>query len=516
VATIDGDLAAIAAADRGRPRRDVTIIGAGMAGLAAALELEALGHTVRILEASSETRGRAWTHRFSDGTYGEFGPMRIPENHDYTMHYVKRAGLDLRRFVTSHENLSCFYDIRGVRTRMRDARAELYPKFELSTSQREDDLPPKMLARAVGDVVDGLTETERASLKTGDLASDRLRAIDRMTMGEFLAERCGEDAAELVGAATGLETLYDRTATMLLRDALTSTGNTFYEIVGGMDLLPRGLATQIKGEIALKSPVRGIHRQNDGSVELVVERGGTSEALQCDAVICTIPFAVLHTLDVDPPFEPAKNLAVRRLGYASSTKVLLHCRRRFWEADQGIAGGASMSDLLYRATYYPSDNAVPVTEPVPMRANNNSMYGGYRDGEFVPNDPEVSAGPGVLLASYTWGQDARRLGTLSPEERVRVVTRQLARIHPEIEEAAMVDDFATMFWDEYPWTNASFAELLPGQQESMHEAAAKPEGNVFFAGEHTSLDTGWIQGAVSSALRAVREVVSAPDADPGR
>ena len=116
----------------------------------------------------------------------------------------------------------------------------------------------------------------------------------------------------------------------------------------------------------------------------------------------------------------------------------------------------------------------------------------------------------MLLASYTWGQDARRLGHLPPEERVEVVTRQLARIHPEIEEAGMVDDFATMFWDEYPWTNASFAELLPGQQQSMHAAAAKPEGNVFFAGEHTSLDTGWIQGAVSSALRAVREIVSAP------
>jgi monoamine oxidase len=338
-----------------------------------------------------------------------------------------------------------------------------------------------------------------------------LRAIDRMTMGEFLAQRCGDDAAELVGAATGLETLYDRTATMLLRDALTATGNTFYEIVGGMDLLPRGLATLIKGEIALESPVRGIHRRGDGSVELVVERGGASAPVDCDAVICTIPFSVLHTLDVDPPFTSAKNLAVRRLGYASSTKVLLHCRRRFWESDQGIAGGASMSDLLYRATYYPSDNAVPVTEPIPMRARNNSMYGGYRDGEFVPSDPEVSAGPGVLLASYTWGQDARRLGHLPPEERVDVVTRQLARIHPEIAQAGMVDDFATMFWDEYPWTNASFAELLPGQQQSMHAAAAKPEGNVHFAGEHTSLDTGWIQGAVASGLRAVREIVSAPD-----
>ena len=91
-------------------------------------------------------RGRAWTHRFSDGTYGEFGPMRIPEHHDRTLHYVEQCGLELRRFVTAHENLSCFYDIRGVRVRIRDAQATLYPSFELSALQRDDQVPPKMLA----------------------------------------------------------------------------------------------------------------------------------------------------------------------------------------------------------------------------------------------------------------------------------------------------------------------------------------------------------------------------------
>jgi monoamine oxidase len=503
---VEDDLRGIAAADVGRPRRDVTIIGAGMAGLTAAVELEALGHRVRLFEASAEARGRAWTHRFADGTYGEFGPMRIPEHHDYTRHYVRRCGLDLRRFVTAHENLSCYYDIRGVRVRMRDAARDLYPYFELSQQQREDSIPPKMLARAVGDVVDGLTDAERASLRTGELASDRLRTLDRMTMGEFLAHRCGPAAAELIGAATGLEQMYDRTATMLLRDALTATGNTFSEIVGGMDVLPRALAERVQGPIVRRAVVRGIHRRADG-VDLVVQRDGTRTVEACDVVLCTIPFSVLHLLDVAPPFSAPKAFAVRNLGYESSTKVLLHCRRRFWETEHGIAGGASMSDQLYRAMYYPSDNAVAVTEPTPMRARFNTMYGGYLNGEFAPGDPSVSDGAGVLLASYSWGQDARRIGQLAPDERVALVTRQIARIHPEITEDGMVDDFATMFWDSYPWTNASFAELLPGQQSTIHSDTVAPDGKVHFAGEHTSLDTGWIQGAISSALRAVREIV---------
>jgi monoamine oxidase len=505
------DLPAIAAADdASRPRRQVTIIGAGVAGLAAALELEALGHSVRIFEAGAEPRGRAWTHRFSDGTYAEFGPMRIPQHHDYTHHYVKRCGLELRRFVTAHENLSCFYDIRGVRVRMRDAVKELYDHFDLSPQQREDQVPPQMLARAVADVVEGLTDAERASLKTGTLASDRLREIDRMTMGEFLRMRCGDDATELIGSATGLEQMYDRTATMLLRDALTATGNRFEEIVGGMDMLPRAMAKLVKGEIVTHSPVRGIHRRPDGRVDLAVERDGSTMLETCEVVLCTIPFSVLQLLDVEPPFEKAKTAAVRNLGFESSTKVLLHCRRRFWESDYGIAGGASQSDLLYRALYYPSDNAVAVTEPEPSRRRFNPMYGGYVNGEFAPASPDVSAQPGVLLGSYTWGQDARRLGQRSHEERVDIVVRQIARIHPEIAEPGMVDDHASMFWDSYPWTNASFAELLPGQQSTMHADTTTPEGNVHFAGEHTSLDTGWMQGAIASALRAAREIVAPP------
>ncbi|MEX0664387.1 MAG: FAD-dependent oxidoreductase [Acidimicrobiia bacterium] len=84
-------------------------------------------------------------------------------------------------------------------------------------------------------------------------------------------------------------------------------------------------------------------------------------------------------------------------------------------------------------------------------------------------------------------------------------------MHPEIAEPGMVDDVATMFWDSYPWTNASFAELLPGQQSSIHDDAIAAEGSVHFAGEHTSLDTGWIQGAISSAFRAMREIVSRAD-----
>ncbi|MGH7808024.1 MAG: flavin monoamine oxidase family protein, partial [Thermodesulfobacteriota bacterium] len=93
-------------------RLRVVIVGAGIAGLCAAYELEQRGHEVMILEAESRhVGGRVRTARFGDGLYGEFGAMRIPQGHDLTRHYIARFGLPLRKFVQS--NPEAFYYVRG-------------------------------------------------------------------------------------------------------------------------------------------------------------------------------------------------------------------------------------------------------------------------------------------------------------------------------------------------------------------------------------------------------------------
>jgi monoamine oxidase len=508
-ATAAERLAAIDAAAQGRATRTVTILGGGIAGIVAAHELERVGFGVRLLEARARTQGRIRTHRFEDGTYGELGPMRIPIHHDLTRHYIAQCGLSLRPFVTAHQNLDGFYDIAGVVTRMRTARRDLYSRFDLSAQQRDDEIPPKMLGRAVSDVVEGLTDAERESLRSPHLVSDRLRALDSLPMGEFLRQRCGADAAELIGAASGLETMFDRSTMMLLRDALVGSGDGFDEIVGGLDRLPEALTARLlHTEIVTHAAVAAIRGRDDGRVDLVVRReDGTTAVETPEVVLCTIPFAVLRRLDIDSAFSRPKLRAIRNLGYMSSTKVLLHTRERVWESRDGIVGGASQSDRVWRAAYYPSDNAVAAEAAVPAEARFNTMYGAYEGGRFVAADPTVSAGPGVLLGSYTWGQDARRLGSVTAADRADVVTRDLARLHPALAEDGMVDGHASIFWDRDRWAAGSFSEPGPGDHTNLYADAIAPDGPVHFAGEHCSTDPGWIQGAIASSLDAVRQIL---------
>ena len=115
-----------------------------------------------------------------------------------------------------------------------------------------------------------------------------------------------------------------------------------------------------------------------GKAAAIYTRGSGHEVrVEGDALVCAVPLGVLSTIEVAPGLSGPKRRAIRQVTYQSSTKVLARTARRFWEADEGIYGGGTYTDLPIGISYYPADNA-------------------------EARDPAISAGPGVLLASYTW------------------------------------------------------------------------------------------------------------------
>ena len=438
-------------------------------------------------------------------------------------------GLSLRPFITSHQDDDCFYDIRGVVTMIKDAKKKLLPLFDLSPEERklaEATAAPALFGVALHQEILGLSDQAKAALFADEAGSEGLYSselkrfkatlldqLEALSVGDFLRSRLsGPDALELVGATTGLEVWWDRALTIFLRDEIVGTGAHLDEIVGGMDRLPLALADKLPTEsIQLNTPVRAIRVEEDG-VKVSIEQDGKQVQEEADYVLCTIPFSVLRQMPVEGVSLP-KLKAIRNLTYASAAKVLLHCKTRFWETEKyRIFGGASLSDRISRATYYPSDRYTYALPSTPSDQG-QGLHTTYATSEVSGKQGAEDPGPGVLIASYVWGQDARRLGSLPKEERARVVAEAVSRFHPELagyepgKEHPIVDDHASIFWDEYRWSYGAFSFLRSGDLPKFYADSVKPEGRLFFAGEHCSMDQAWIQGALMSSLTAVESII---------
>jgi monoamine oxidase len=101
--------------DRTGAPRKVVILGGGLAGLSAGYELTRAGHDVKVLEAQERPGGRVLTLRsFDEGLYGDAGAARIPDNHEWTLRYVKEFNL----------RLLPFYPDAGVFAKIRHGRRE--------------------------------------------------------------------------------------------------------------------------------------------------------------------------------------------------------------------------------------------------------------------------------------------------------------------------------------------------------------------------------------------------------
>jgi len=467
----------------GRKLRAV-IIGGGLSGLCAAYELEQRGHEVTILEAeTSHVGGRARTHRFENGQYGELGAMRIPAKHNVTRSYIDKFGLSLRNFVQS--NPEAYYYVRGQKLRIKD-EAQVNKFYPNLADNEKTASPFDLWDRSVLKVLGTLGPEELADLRNTVLQTSKVKAIDRMSLEEvFKQSGLSNDAMEMLSATWAYETMLQSGIAGILREEYEEVWTkNFDEIVGGTDMLPRAFAANLRNKPRMGCKVVRIEQTGAGATAYYIDGPGRPvQRADGDVLLVTVPLGVLSKIQMNPGFSAAKMRAIRQITYDSSTKVLAQANRRFWESDEGIYGGGTYTDLPTGITYYPSDNA------------------GARN-------PRVSEGSGVFLASYTWGQPARRLAALSGEERQRVTLESLARIHPQINDFGTIQQTVSWSWDNHPYSCGAFAWMSPGQHETLYPSLIAPEGRIFMAGEHASLTPTWMQGALESAQRAVEQMVT--------
>ncbi|MGA8030222.1 MAG: FAD-dependent oxidoreductase [Bryobacteraceae bacterium] len=522
-------------------RRDVLIIGAGIAGLITARALKGAGYNVTIAEANdNRIGGRIKTFRTADDgnvfkdplQYAEAGAMRIPTTHPLVNKLIDVMGL--RNRAQPFFNVDVCKgtpDVMGFRTWLRtngiQVRRRDYNSGALKPDQRTAGfpLPDKYKGRTAQSLLDEalapvneLIDITQPIEKQLEGWKQIIQKYDGYSMARLLREHFdSEVVVEYIGTIQNLTSrLFLSFLHSFIDTFYISSSSKYIELAGGNWQLPHAFLPELQENIIMDSRVieiqwtdgqrlpsnsRALHLGKPGVYirtinEPAIKRGiqrrnhiRVERELTADYLVVAIPFSALRFIDISPDFSYEKRRSIIELHYDSATKVLLEFSERFWEWDEtewrnhlggtykghNSLGGASITDSPNRFIYYPS-HRIPKTRG------------------------------GVVLASYTWADDANRWDSIPAEDRLNFALKGLTDIYGTGIKRFFTGWGQTESWMEDYYAFGEAAVFSPGQLTTLHPHIRKPEGLVHFAGEHTSLKHAWVEGAIESGIRAAIEI----------
>ncbi|MFD5770704.1 flavin monoamine oxidase family protein [Streptomyces sp. NPDC127049] len=550
----------------GRPPRRILVVGAGPAGLTAAHLLRAAGHRVTVVEANANrVGGRIKTFRtgghenaaqpFADPLqYAEAGAMRIPGSHPLVTGLVADLGLTLRPFhlvdvdAGGRPASRTWLLVNGVRVRRADyARDPRAVNRSFGVPAAYETVPAAQIVRAALAPVRAEIDGKEGSA----LVEGWARVIQRyghMSMYRFLTDeaKLDERTVDLIGTVENLTSRLHLTFLhSFVNAALISPDTRFHELPGGSGTLVDALYERVRDLVRLDRRATRIvqdERRRTVTVETVSEgRDGAPvvrESFTADLAVVTVPFSGLRHIPVSPPFSYHKRRAVTELHYDAATKVLLEFSRRWWEFDEddwrreldAIRPGLHAD---YRLGRTPTDGSLigahpsvprghltpaqrahyaacrPVARDQPEAAGvigGGSATDNPNRFAYQPSHPVEGSGGGVLLASYSWADDALKWDSFDDAERYPRALAGLAELYGQRVEVFYTGVGRTQSWMRDPYAYGEASVLLPGQHTELFPHVRGPEGRLHFAGCHTSVKPAWIEGALESAVRVALEV----------
>ena len=443
---------------------DVVVVGAGLAGLAAARALRAADRTVVVFEARDRVGGRTLNEPIGEGKVVELGAQWVGPTQDRVNDLIAELGLET--FPTYSAGTNLFE--RGGRIGRYEGTipkvnpiglAEVGVVLKRLNAMAAAVPPEAPWLAANATRWDGQTFESwmRRNVRTG-VARDILRLA---IIGVWAAEPRDLSLLHVlfyIRSAGSIEILTD-----------TEGGAQQDRVVGGTQLISIRMAEQLgPGVVELENPVRRIGWDGD-AVEVVGDRL-TARARRA---IVAVPPTLAGRIAYDPPMPAVRDGLSQRMAQGSVVKCMAVYERPFWR-DRGLSGAVTS-----------------VTGPVSVGFDNS------------PPDGR----PGVLLG-FLEGRAAREAMDAGRDERRALVAGCFARLFGP--EAADPVHYVDRAWAAEEWSRGCYGGFMPPGAWSDNGAALRaPVGPIHWAGAETAtVWNGYMDGAVGSGRDAAEAVLN--------
>jgi monoamine oxidase len=444
----------------------VLVVGAGIAGLTAAYRLQQAGVPVNVIEARNQVGGRirSMPNAAGTNTLAELGGEYINTGDVCIRGLAAELGFKLIDLFEVFEGLipeTFFFEGRRV------PLEKLIQDFIPAAEQIEADL------EAI------------ENFESYAIPDPPTEALDRISLSEYLERlpttptiRKILDVAYVLWEGVEVQ---EQSSINLLYNIGTEPGefalygvyDERYQIEGGNNQIPRRLADLLADSIETGVALESLSQLSDGRYRVSLRSEGRTVERKYERVLLTLPFSVLRTLDLRIDLPPAKRLAINTQGYGTNSKLFTGYQSRLWR-DRYNSNCNVYTDLPFQST----------REATP----------------FAP-------GSEGLVENYTGGRQGLVLGTATPEFHAQRFVPQLEQVFPGIS-AIRLPGAVRAYWSGEQYSRGSYSTYLVGQYTQIYGVQPERVGNLFFAGEHCSLEFwGFMEGGCETGEMAATQIL---------